>query len=190
MLFIDGENHPSQILDSWTNLVGLAVRHERPVQSGMLTVLEEWDADHDLSSTSGKQWLRERVWAYRPTLLILGPLTNLVEDDMKYYEPVNRLRKVINGTRDICNSAIIMEHHAPLRGGNDAKREYRPYGSGLFLKWPDFAYAMQPTDNPDLFEWRKNRGDRVRGRNWPDAIREGEQHHNSIEFPWMEASPL
>ena len=183
VLFIDGENHPSQTVDAWSNLVGLAARHARPVERGMLTVLEEWDAVRDLSAASGRDWLKERIWAYRPDLVVLGPLTNLVERDLKEYEIVNRLRHTINGIRAVSNSAIIMEHHAPLRSGNDAKREFRPYGSGLFLKWPDFGYAMQPTDSTGVFEWRKNRGDRVRGRQWPSAIREGRP--DSMEWPWM-----
>lgn len=190
VLFIDGENHPQQTIDSWSNLVGLTARHGVPLEKGMLTVLEEWDAERDLSRGAGRDWLNERVWAYRPDLVILGPLTNLVERDLKDYDVVNGLRRSINGIRAICNSAIIMEHHAPLRGGGDAQREYRPYGSGLFLKWPDYGYAMQPTDTDGVFEWRKNRGPRVRGRIWPETLREGNAHHNSIEFPWMEGEPL
>jgi hypothetical protein len=190
VLFIDAENHPQQTIDSWTNFVGLCVRHERPLQPGMLTVLEEWDSERDLSGNSGKDWLNERVWAYRPDLVILGPLTNLVERDLKEYEVVNRLRKTINAIRDVCNSAIIMEHHAPLRTGNDSTREWRPYGSGLFLKWPDFGYAMQPTEDKGTYEWRKFRGARVRGRNWPETLREGTTGANSIEFPWMSGGPV
>lgn len=190
VLFIDGENHPTQTVDSWSNFVGLMARHARPIERGMLTILEEWDAERDLTSNAGRDWLNERVWAYRPDLVILGPLTNLVQRDLREYEIVHRLRQTINGIRDVCNSALVMEHHAPLRGGNDSQREYRPYGSGLFLKWPDFGYAMQPTDDPKVYEWRKFRGDRVRGRRWPSSIREGMQHTNSIELPWMESDPL
>lgn len=190
VLFIDGENHPSQTVDSWSNFVGLMARHAHPIERGMLTILEEWDAERDLTSISGRDWLNERVWAYRPDLVIVGPLTNLVQRDLREYEIVHRLRQTINGIRAVCDSAIVMEHHAPLRGGGDAQREYRPYGSGLFLKWPDFGYAMQPTEERGVYEWRKNRGDRVRGRRWPSAIREGRQHASSIELPWMESEPV
>lgn len=190
VLFIDGENHPQQTADSWVNFVGLAVAHKKPIQPGMLTVLEEWDSERDLSTKTGRDWLNERVWAYKPDLVVLGPLTNLVQRDLKEYEIVHRLRQTINGIRAVCNSAIIMEHHVPLRSGNDAKREFRPYGSGLFLRWPDFGYAMQPTDENGVYEWRKNRGDRVRGRAWPTILREGRTGHNSIEMPWMEGEPV
>ena len=188
VLFIDAENHPNQTVDSWANLVGLCAAHASPVEEGMLTVLQEWDAEHDMTRDAGRAWLRERVYGYRPDLVILGPLTNLVFKDLSDYETVHRLRQTINSIRDVCGSAIIMEHHAPLRGGGDKVREVRPYGSGLFLKWPDFGYSMTPTDETGTYEWRRTRGDRVRGRHWPDCIREG--NPSTMEFPWMEAEPV
>lgn len=191
VLFIDAENNPEQVVDSWQHLVGLTVRHGRPVERGMLTALEEWDAEHDLASASGAAWLCERVYAYRPDLLVLGPLTNLAHRDLREYETVDRMRRTINKARSICGSAVIMEHHAPHRGAGEKIREMRPYGSGLFLKWPEYCYGIQPI--PDLqghFEWRKNRGPRVRTRRWPDVLREGSAQVNSIEFPWVPAAPL
>lgn len=190
VLFIDAENHPNQVVDSWANLVGLAARHASPITEGMLTVLEEWDGERDLTSRAGATWAKERVYGYRPDLIILGPLTNLTERDLSEYEQVNRLRKTINSLREICGSAIVMEHHAPLRGNGDKIREVRPYGNGLFLKWPDYGYAMVPTDQDEVYEWRANRGPRVRSRRFPAALRQGNPHTNSIEWPWMESEPV
>lgn len=191
VLFIDAENHPEQVVDSWQHLVGLAMRHGRPVEKGMLTILEENDAEHDLTSAAGAAWLHERVYAYRPDLLVLGPLTNLAFRDLREYETVDRMRRTINKARTICGSAVVMEHHAPHRGTGEKVREMRPYGSGLFLKWPEYCYGIQPIDDrAGEFEWRKNRGPRVRTRRWPDVIREGNSHINSIEWPWMPGPPL
>jgi 5S rRNA maturation endonuclease (ribonuclease M5) len=190
VLFIDAENHPSQVTNSWADLVGLATRHASPVEPGMLTVLEEWDAEHDLTSMAGRTWLTERVYGYRPDLLILGPLTNLAEPDLKTYEAVHALRRSINSVRSVCNSAIIMEHHAPYRASGDKIREVRPYGHSLFVKWPDYGFAMVPTDDDTVYEWRANRGPRVRSRLFPSALRQGDAHTNSIEWPWMECAPL
>lgn len=183
VLYIDAENEPSQVRDSWSDLVGLCARHGREVGPGMLTVMEEWDTHPDLTTTGGKSYLEERLWAYRPQLTVLGPLTNLVENDLKNYEPVNELRKVVDASRNICGSAIAMEHHAPQRGTGDKIREVRPYGSSLFLKWPDFVFSMLPTEDAGTYEWHANRGPRVRGRHWPMALRTG---RGGLEFPWME----
>lgn len=184
VLYIDAENEPTQVRDSWSDLVGLAARHGREIAAGQLTLMEEWDAEHDFTSTAGKAWLEERLWAYRPDLVVIGPLTNVVQEDLKRYEPVHQLRRVINASRSICGSAIIMEHHAPQRGAGEKIREVRPYGSSLFLKWPDFAFAMVPTDEVGTYEWDMNRGPRVRGRYWPDALRHGTP--NTMEWPWVE----
>jgi hypothetical protein len=75
-----------------------------------------------------------------------------------------------------------MEHHAPHKAPMDKEREVRPYGSSLFLKWPDYGYAMKPTETEGLFEWYRNRGPRVRTRRWPNWIREG---RGGDEFPFM-----
>jgi replicative DNA helicase len=146
-------------------------------------VLEEWAGGKDLASAEGSAWLVERVHAYRPDLVVMGPLTNLADRDLRDDEPVRRIRNAVDAARTICNSAFIMEHHAPLKGSMDRERPLRPYGSSLFLKWPDYGYGIKPTSDEKVFEWFKNRGPRVRSREWPVALREGRP--NTLEFPWM-----
>jgi replicative DNA helicase len=115
----------------------------------------------------------------------MGPLTNLAGRDLRDDEPVRRLRNAVNAARTVCNSAFVMEHHAPLKGSMDKERALRPYGSSLFLKWPDYGFGIQPIqESATVFEWKKNRGPRVRSRMWPSHLREGTP--NSMEFPWME----
>lgn len=183
VLYIDSENHPEQVLDSWAQLVNLCGRHGKPIERGMLTVLEEWETERDLCDPNGRAWLLERIHAYRPDMVVMGPLTNLASKDLRDDEPVRRIKQAVNEARAICNSAFIMEHHAPLKGSMDKERPLRPYGSSLFLKWPDYGYGIKPTEDPKVFEWFKNRGPRVRSRFWPEALREGVP--DSMEFPWM-----
>lgn len=185
VLFIDAENHPEQVQESWAQLVGLAARHDHPVQRGMLTILEEHEGLNTLDTPDGCAWLMERVHAYQPDLVVMGPLTNLANKDLRDDEPVRRIKNAVNAARSICNSAFIMEHHAPLKGPMDKERQLRPYGSSLFLKWPDYGYGIKPTDREGLFEWHKNRGPRVRARHWPEALSEGKP--NTDDWPWLEA---
>lgn len=180
VLYIDAENHPGQVLGRWKRLKYLMEANGADPQRGMLNILEEWDAEIDLTTPKGRAYLKERVHAYRPDLLLLGPLKNLVQRNLSDHDTVNALRYTINSTRSISECAVIAEHHAPLRNGNDRERELRPYGSGLFLGWPDFGYAMKPTAEKDTYEWQPFRGDRVRGRDWPEAVRWG----RGIELPW------
>lgn len=187
VLFIDAENHPEQVQDDWAKLVGLMAKHQHGLERGMLTVLEEWEFGKALETPAGEAWLSERVHAYRPHLIVMGPLTNLADKDLRDDEPVRRTKNAVNKARAICNSAFVMEHHAPLKGPMDRERQLRPYGSSLFLKWPDYGFGLKPTNEPTLFEWYKNRGPRVRSRRWPSGLREGLP--NTAEFPWMEANP-
>lgn len=180
VLMIDAENHPGQTLGPWKRMVR-AVQRDGHLEPGMLQILEEWDSNIDLASMGGRAWLKERIRAYAPELLILGPLKNLTKDNLSAHETVSSLRWTINEARSICESAVIMEHHAPLRMTGDRERELRPYGSGLFLGWPDFGYAMKPTEHEGVFEWQAFRGDRVRGRNWPDSLRWGKPN----EYSWV-----
>ena len=139
-VIVDSENHPDQVLDSWKDLIGRCARHGYNLQPGMLTVIEEWDNDLDLTSEDGHAWLQERVRAYKPQLMVIGPLYNLSSKDLKDDETARKIKKAVNDARGICGTAFIMEHHAPHRAPGDTKRSVRPYGSSTFLKWPDFGF--------------------------------------------------
>jgi 5S rRNA maturation endonuclease (ribonuclease M5) len=183
VLYIDGENRPHQTLGSWKRLMRAARAHGDP-QPGMLHVMEERGSELDLSSLRGKQWLAERVYAYRPDLVILGPLSNMAPNDLVKFEEVHAFRRTIEHIMEVGNCAVAIEHHAPLRQAGDKKREMRPYGNGLLMKWPDFGYGMVSTDTDEVIEFRGFRGARVRGRSWPSALRWG--NPAASEFPWVE----
>jgi replicative DNA helicase len=185
VLFIDSENHPDQVLESWQHMIGLASRLGRPVEEGQLILLEEWDNDIDLTSDDGHDWMMERIHAYQPDIVCMGPLYNLSSKDLSEHAVVGRLKQVVNEARSICGSAFIMEHHAPHRGPGDKERSVRPYGSSTFLKWPDFGFGLRPTETEGVYEWQKTRFPRVRSRHFPSHMRWGKPE--SLEFPWMPA---
>lgn len=185
VVVIDVENHPDQTLESWQQLVGLVARHGAPMQEGQLTILEEWDNDIDLCSEEGYAYLIERIHAYKPDLLFMGPLYNMANKDLKDDETARKIKRVVNDGRAICGTSFIMEHHAPHKGPGDKERSVRPYGSSTFLKWPDFGFGLRPTETEGVYEWQKTRFPRVRSRHFPAFVRWGKP--NTDEFPWMEA---
>lgn len=185
VLVVDSENHPDQVLESWSDMIGKAAHMGRPVLQGMLMLQEEWDNEINLNEDDGAQWLIERVRAHRPRLCAIGPLYNLSSKDLSEHAVVGRMKQVINEARSICGTAFIMEHHAPHRGPGDKERSVRPYGSSTFLKWPDFGYGLKPTEDEGIYEWQKTRFPRVRSRNFPTHLRWGKP--NSLEFPWVVA---
>ena len=185
VLYLDAENHPDQIQASWADLIGLAAKHGRILERGMLSVIEAWDEDIDLCSEEGEAWLVERMHAYKPKLLVMGPIYNLTAEDVTTHAVVGRLKQVVNKARALYGTAVVMEHHAPLKGPNDLDRSVRPYGSSTFLKWPDYGYGFKPVkDKEGLYEFQKLRGNRVRERYFPAHMRNGKP--NTMEFPWVE----
>lgn len=185
VLYIDAENHPDQTLEPWQDLVGLCARHDRPLERGQLTILEEWDSEIDLTSETGKEWLLERVHAYKPDLVCMGPLYTMSGRDLKDDETVRKIKSAVNEARSLYGSAIIMEHHAPHRQPGDKERSIRPYGSSTFLKFPEFGFGMKPTDQEGVYEFQKTRFPRIRKRNFPGYMRWGKK--NTDEWPWMPA---
>lgn len=183
VLVIDVENHPDQTLESWQNLVGLAARHDAPIQRGQLVILEQWDSELNLTGEEGASWLIERIHAYKPDMVVMGPLYNMSDRDLKDDETVRKIKKVVNEARGICGTAFVMEHHAPHKGPQDSQRSVRPYGSSTFLKWPDFGYGLKPEEVEGVYEWQKTRFPRVRSRVFPEYVRWG--NPNSAEWPWV-----
>lgn len=183
VMVVDSENHPDQVLSSWQDMIGLAARHGRPVERGMLILQEEWDNEINLNEASGRRWLLERTRAHEPKLIVIGPLYNLSSKDLSEHATVNEMKAAINEARSICGSAVIMEHHAPHRGNGDKDRSVRPYGSSTFLKWPDFGYGLKPEEIEGYYELQKTRFPRVRSRNFPGWMRWGKP--NTLEWPWM-----
>jgi 5S rRNA maturation endonuclease (ribonuclease M5) len=196
VMFIDSENHPDQVLESWQQLVGLAAAHGHQIQEGMLTIIEAWDDDIDLTSDEGHAWMIERIHAHKPDLCGAGPLYNLSSRDLSEHAVVGKMKQVINEARSLYGTAFILEHHAPHRGTGEKERSVRPYGSSTFLKWPDFGYGLRPISGEQfsddfghgpngagLYEWQKTRFPRVRTRKFPTHLRWGKA--NTDEFPWM-----
>lgn len=183
VVVVDSENHPDQLLEKWQHLVGLAARHNRPIQPGQLTIIEAWDDDVDLSADEGAEWLIERMHGYKPDLCVIGPLYNLSSRDLSEHSVVGRMKQAINDARGVAGTAFIMEHHAPHRGPGETKRSVRPYGSSTFLKWPDFGYGLLPMDTEGIYELQRTRFPRVRSRFFPTHLRWGKE--NTDEWMWM-----
>lgn len=184
VLFIDAENPEFQQMVEWRRLAGLAARHTgQPVPNENLQILSEWRNEPDLITADGQAWLFERITAYQPQLVILGPVQNVVGRDTKDDEVVRRFKHAVNSARAICGSAFLIEHHAPHRAPGDKERQMRPYGSSLFLKWPDIGYGLKPTEDEEVYDLHPFRKPRVRSRAWPAQVRQGTP--NSMEFPWV-----
>lgn len=187
VLYVDAENSPRQMFRSWENIVGLCARHGHPIPAGQLTLLAEYLTQPNLTKLEGRDWFFERIAAYRPDLILVGPVKNVVSRNVTDDEVVRKFKETIDESRTICSSAVVMEHHAPHKAPGEKIREVRPYGSSLFLSWVDYGYGMQPTEQRDVYEWRRNRNPRERSRVWPEFLRLGKP--GTLEFPWEQDYP-
>ena len=188
VMFIDAEVPERQQQTDWSRLAGLAARHTgEPIPDERLMLFSEWRNEPDLLTPDGQAWLHERVSALRPQIVFMGPVQNLAGRDTKDDEVVRRFKQAVNRARSICGSAFMIEHHAPHRAPGDKERQMRPYGSSLFMKWPDYGYGLKPTDEEDTYDLYPFRRPRVRARAWPERVRWGTP--NSMEFPWELARP-
>ena len=188
VLYIDAENPEFQQQEDWSKLVGLAARHTgRPVPNENLWIMSEWRNEPDLLSHDGQAWLHEVIQRFRPQLCLMGPVQNLVSRDVKDDDVVRRFKHAINSARSICGTAFGIEHHAPHRAPGDKERQMRPYGSSLFMKWPDYGYGLKPTEEEGRYDLYPFRRPRVRARAWPESIEWGTP--NTMAFPWEIAPP-
>jgi hypothetical protein len=187
-MYIDAEVPERQQQTDWSRLAGLAARHtgER-VPDDRLMLFSEWRNEPDLITPDGAAWLHERISALRPQIVFMGPVQNLVGRDTKDDEVVRRFKHAINSARSICGTAFLIEHHAPHRAPGDKERQMRPYGSSLFMKWPDYGYGLKPTEEESVYDLYPFRRPRVRSRAWPERVRWGKP--NTMEFPWEIAPP-
>lgn len=188
VMFIDAEVPERQQQTDWSKLAGLAARHTgEMIPDDRLMLFSEWRNEPDLLTPDGQAWLHERIAAIRPQVVFMGPVQNLVGRDTKDDEVVRKFKHAVNTGRSICGSAFVIEHHAPHRQPGDKERQMRPYGSSLFMKWPDFGYGLKPTEEESVYDLYPFRRPRVRSRAWVDRVRWGTP--NTMEFPWEEAPP-
>lgn len=123
----------------------------------------------DLRTRQGRSELAAVCAAVKPQLLSLGPLYKAYQRGKDSdEEAAAEVQHVLDDLRTRHGFALLLEHHAPQDTGGH--RTMRPYGSSLWLRWPEVGIAMK--ENPtqpgtvDLDRWR---GDRLRNA-WPDHI--------------------
>lgn len=124
----------------------------------------------DLLHRADADWLRARVAANTPDLLIIGPTYKLAGGDPKDEEVARKVAAVLDGIRADHHVALLIEAHSPYANG--ASRPTRPYGASLWSRWPEFGLHIAPTGV--LSHWRGARDE----RDWPTALTRGHA------WPW------
>jgi 5S rRNA maturation endonuclease (ribonuclease M5) len=120
--------------------------------------------------------LEAKLEATRPELLVLGPLyKSFIDPGNKTAEATAiEVAKILDEIRTTHGCALWLEHHAPL-GNSLSGRDLRPMGSAVWMRWPEFGYALAPdptSPGEPEYEVQQWRGPRDL-RQWPRRLKRG-----------------
>ena len=158
-----------------------AMRRRTPVDMTRLTV-EVRPQGINLLNRADRRWLFQCLQANRTELLVIGPLYRLMggaaaKGDTGGEDQARQVTAALDDMRERLGISLLMETHAP-HGSSITGRDLRPFGSSVWLRWPEFGIGLRQTDEADkngfsIEHWRNPRDHRVfprtfrRGGTWP-----------------------
>jgi replicative DNA helicase len=134
----------------------------------------------DLRKRSDRIAFEDILRRNRPRLVSCGPVYKAYsrrasESDEQV---ASEVQDIFDDLRTRFGFALLLEHHAPQ--GNNGYRDLRPFGSSLWLRWPEYGLKLVPDpERPrDVLTVGRWRGDRSEA-NWPDEL------HRGQPWPWV-----
>jgi replicative DNA helicase len=146
-------------------------------------------------------WFHQVAAECSPEVIVIGPAYKLMRGDPQRDRDVLELLGVLDEVRVRHNAALIIEHHSPHGDAKFGPRTVRPYGSSVWMRWPEVGMGLrnhedeaeaeiraaeelrtgkpQRPDHLDFDQWRPARED----RDWPAEIWWGAVG----ELPWKPA---
>lgn len=182
VLLIDCENN-ERLLNR--RLTGLRAKVRYALDPAFLRVISKPDG-LNLSERPDRRWLLDRVLANQADLLVIGPLYRLERGvaqhgDIGGQDAARVVSETLNTVRNQGHCSVIVEAHAAK--GNATGRDLAPFGSTVWMRWPDFGVGLrQDTEIDDDYRvqhWRPPRDERI----WPKILRRGG------EWPWTPLWP-
>lgn len=177
-----GAGMPSNVAEDWRSRIHLHIRTEGVNLAGR-----------------DRAWFHQVAAQCSPDLIVLGPAYKLMTGlDPNKDADVLSLLAAIDEVRTRHDSAVLIEAHSP-HGGEIGKRPVRPFGSSVWLRWPEIGLGLRVDDKQEQAhrEWANANGIRLgprprylefaqwRGqredRQWPSGITWGE----SAGLPWV-----
>lgn len=187
VLFIDAENSRNQSRRAYR---WISNRIQRPVMATGWMDRVVHKTRNDGVDLPGRDagWFMDTAARVCPDVLILGPAYKLMRGDPQKDRDVQDLLDVIDKVRVQQNCAVLVETHAPH--GAMGTRNMRPYGSSVWLRWPEIGVGYQRDmdervvqqprpEELQAVDWRGQREE----RDWPTHIRYGDP--NRRELPWV-----
>ena len=164
VLLVDLENSRRQIRRELKKIV------DGDSLSDEMLHIAAWGGGINLNDEKQRLAFNKIMADVMPDLLIIGPTYKMAEDLDKEGASA-KLTEYLDALRTSHDCAIMMESHQPHQViANDGKkfRPERPYGSSLWMRWPEFGYCLE--DEGRLRPWR---GARDADRQWPEKLIRG-----------------
>lgn len=173
-LFVDLEN-PERIIRRTSRKIlnGVRAAYEKNADpEAMLWVKPD---GINILKAADRAALEEKIEKTKPELLVLGPLyKSFVDPGNKTAEATAiEVAMILDEIRTSHGCALWLEHHAPL-GNSLSARDLRPMGSAVWMRWPEFGYALAPDPTAvgtdpiyDVKQWRGPRDI----RKWPTKMK-------------------
>lgn len=184
VLYVDLENQHRQIVRSMNAFRQIAGPSLNPSR---LRIISR-PGGMNLTTRADKRFLLERCKANEAQLLVIGPVYRLMagtaaNGDVGGEDQARTVTAALDEIRIHCDLALLMETHAP-HGSSTSGRDLRPFGSSVWLRWPEFGWGLRP-DDPDesreylVEHWRGPRDERewprklIKGGRWPWTAADG-----------------
>lgn len=176
-LLLDLENPEDHLHGSFDRLLPLARRITASRDVKPEGRLWRRPGGIDLRKRSDRAELETLIQRRRPELFVCGPLYKLASP--KASEPwefvAREVQAILDDWRARFGLSLLLEDHAAK--GIAGKRDLTPYGSSLWLRWPEIGLGLDPQRDGSLAVTRW-RGDRM-PTTWPDELRRGKP------WPWV-----
>ncbi|MFF0747375.1 AAA family ATPase [Streptomyces sp. NPDC004111] len=183
VLLVDAENAEPQVRPWLGKMHRAAADEGAPVGRGQFH-LEVRPDGLDLTGAADRAWLARTVERVRPDLISIGPLYKLTTNGASDEEAARPLMSALEMVRSASNgAAMVLEAHSPHQAADRKRRDLRPIGSSLWLRWPEFGFGLSPStefggEEMRLMDWVPWRGPRSE-RTWPAQFCEG------ASWPWQ-----
>lgn len=177
-LLMDMENPDDHLHYSLSRLVGQARRESQVTPEQRL-----WRRPGGINvrKRADRMEVETLLKRRRPELLVFGPLYKMYRVTARdsWDLVASEVQDIIDDWRYRYDLAVLIEDHAPK--GTDLV----PFGSSLWLRWPEIGIGLQAGKNEslDLMRWR---GDRM-PTDWPESLDRGRVW--PWEGRWRDAAP-
>lgn len=184
-LVVDLENPDEAIIDVCNPIVAEARRTNGEGYEHERAWLWHRPGGINLRARGDRAQLEAVIATVRPSLVCIGPLYKCyqVGGHESDEQAAGEVERVFDDLRTRYQFALMIEHHAPKKTSMSGKRDLNPYGSSLWLRWPELGITLEPIDG-DVRNIRlgRFRGDRVVS-SWPERL------ERSKPWPWRGVYP-